>query len=163
MLRTKKLFAALLVSGIMFVGFTAAASPASASAVRCEGAVAVYSADRWQWARFDICTRKENSTVYYSVVAKDIEYYWGGAWYSNKYAVNMQADVVLQRDGRTVDSASRRAGGSSSSLTIDGSFNAGAPGAYRVSVQGALSGSYWSNYNSSTIITSPFSADLIIG
>gem|GEM_PF-4424347 len=165
----KKFLATLAVGGIV-AGIVAA--PAVSAATfdgriehRCSSTLSQYSRDGWQYAKFFLCAEKVGSTISFTLSVKSLEYYWGWHWYNNKYRAVLKGRVVLQRDGRTVDSAAANDnmwGGKGNSLQGANTITASAPGVYKLVAQADVTGLYWSSDRDSNIVTEPITLELVV-
>jgi len=82
-------------------------TPAPGDSWNCSPSVEKYSEDKWQYAKFSLCIKFENWEINTEVVASEIQYYWGAAWYygtkARLYAVHktyLDGDMVIENDLR---------------------------------------------------------------
>jgi len=58
-----------------------------------------WSYGRYQFAEVSLCTKEESGKIAFKIAAKEIQYYWGAAWYYAKKA-SLQGTVTLAIDGQ---------------------------------------------------------------
>jgi Phosphodiester glycosidase len=69
----------------------------------CSGTIAAYSPNKWQWAEFRLCTSTSYPTgMHLAILVSEAQYYWGGAWYYNKYPVQCECTLELATTGQTI-------------------------------------------------------------
>ncbi len=129
---------------------------------RCSQVNAHYSPDRWQYGKFSVCASKSGSTINYTVWISNLQYYWGGAWYNNKYRARVQTRLALLRDGRAVDSQMINKNSWTTGVTSQGRIVASAPGLYTLVVQADALGLYWSDTSGSNLHSESLRLELVV-
>lgn len=132
-----------------------------------------YSQDHWQWGQTEICATYRPSSpnpdrkMGEITVVPDVsslEYYWGGAWYYNKYPATITASIILMRAGNTVGN------GKTVTFSTSGTSVIGPPvtlpvyyaGDYVVKAEISVDGGYWSDDSSSQVYAAPQQIELVL-
>jgi len=129
-----KLVGLLLAGGLVVGGVIVPASSAttdSPATEQCTEEVHHYLRDEWEYAKFYLCVNKTAGMINYRVVSEETENSWG-VENETRNAATEVVDVILQRDGRTVDSQRPTARASHGKLAVSGSFPVSTPGNYTI-------------------------------
>lgn len=165
--RMRSAVSALFVGGVVAGFAIISAVPASATdgavARRCSSTHKQYSRDNWQYAEFSLCAEKAGTTISYRVKVTKLQYYWGSHWYYNKYRSAIKTSLIVHRDGRTIGSSvGRGATPGGTTVGANGAVHVPVPGLYRLIAQVDIDGVYWSSDSDSSVLSEPFSLELVV-
>jgi hypothetical protein len=127
---------------------------------QCTGVRRKYSPDRWQYAEVELCAKRDDRAISYTVTLTEFQYKWGGpvgTWYYNRRNVEVLAVVELQtEDGHEVGSHHHFIKQREYRREFPGTFASLQPGEYTLVIpQATVRGMFWSDTTSSVITFGP--------
>ena len=121
------------------------------------------SVDRWQSGQLSLCANTVGQTLNFSAAMENLQYYWGGAWYNNKYPTRVVFEFSLARriephESDTIPSyetlqrqvhAVKTSGTTTDRDVARGEFQLPTAGKYTVYVWAHVYGQYWGSPDNS--------------
>jgi hypothetical protein len=115
----------------------------------CSAAVEGYSANRGQYAKFQLCLGASDTSIAIGVLVTAAQYWWGSKWYDNGYPITLDCTIELATPGQTISTYFQASGQGITSMlyTVVPVTRSGAYTVKPVASAGGktcqLSGMYW--------------------
>ncbi len=139
-----------LAAGMVVLPVATASASSAAGAERCDSRGG-YSWNEWQYGQLSLCANTIGRTLNFSAAMENLQYYWGGAWYNNKYPTRVVFEFYVYRHDDKNNSVLDQKrifvvetnGTNTDRDTARGSVELPAAGNYSVSAHAFAYGQYW--------------------